>query len=176
MASLGHFFHRGEDLRTKIGLAAGSYELIGGVGEVVRWFEGGEGGKEGVFEGIARHEEGLQGVLLGYLNGRGDVRVLGEREPGRGARVPVVSFVVEGRGSRGVVEKIEERSAYACRWGHFYSKRLVDDVLGIEGRQGEEGEGVGKWEGEGVVRVSMVFYNTGMFLISTRFENSLLVG
>jgi len=32
------------------------------------------------------------------------------------------------------------------RWGHFYSKRLVDEVL--------------KLKGDGVVRVSMVHYNT----------------
>ena len=46
-----------------------------------------------------------------------------------------------------MVEGVEKRSAFGCRWGHFYSKRLVEEVLGL----GEEG----------VVRVSLVHYNTG---------------
>ena len=65
-------------------------------------------------------------------------------------RVPVISFTVRGRGSRGVVEGVEKRSGFGLRWGHFYSKRLVEEVLGVEG-------------GEGVVRVSLVHYNTGEF-------------
>ena len=76
--------------------------------------------------------------------------VFGEREKDRALRVPVVSFRVEGRGSREVVEWVDARSDFGIRWGHFYSKRLVEEVLG----QGEEG----------VVRVSMVHYNTGMLL------------
>ncbi len=67
--------------------------------------------------------------------------------------MPVVSFSVEGWSSRAVVEGVEARSRFACRWGHFYSKRLVDDVLGLGG------------EKEGVVRVSMVHYNTGESLL-----------
>lgn len=45
------------------------------------------------------------------------------------------------------MEGIEKRSNFGCRWGHFYSKRLLEEVLGL----GEEG----------VVRVSLVHYNTG---------------
>ena len=82
--------------------------------------------------------------------------VFGERDKDRALRVPVVSFRVEGRGSREVVEQVDARSDFGIRWGHFYSKRLVEEVLG----QGEEG----------VVRVSMVHYNTGMLLISLRFR------
>lgn len=46
-----------------------------------------------------------------------------------------------------MVEGVESRSNFGVRWGHFYSKRLVDDVLGLEGQNG-------------VVRVSTVHYNT----------------
>lgn len=74
--------------------------------------------------------------------------IYGVREADKALRVPVVSFTVEGRSSRDVVEGIEARSNFGCRWGHFYSKRLVDDLLGLEGK-------------DGVVRVSMVHYNTG---------------
>ena len=82
-----------------------------------------------------------------YLRERGDVTVGGVREGSRKLRVPVISFTVEGRGSREIVEKIEGRSNFGCRWGHFYSKRLVEEVLGLGH--------------EGVVRVSLVHYNTG---------------
>ncbi len=108
------------------------------------------------WEGVAGHEERLQEILLGYLRGRGDVTVWGVREGRRALRVPVISFTVEGRGSREIVEKIEGRSNFGCRWGHFYSKRLVEEVLGL----GEEG----------VVRVSLVHYNTGESFYSLIFR------
>ncbi len=78
--------------------------------------------------------------------------IYGDSSADKEVRVPVVSFSVEGWSSRAVVEGVEARSRFACQWGHFYSKRLVDDVLGLGG------------EKEGVVRVSMVHYNTGKWL------------
>lgn len=75
--------------------------------------------------------------------------IWGIREGRRRERVPVISFTVRGRGSREIVEGVEGKSGFGCRWGHFYSKRLVEEVLGL----GEEG----------VVRVSLVHYNTGEF-------------
>lgn len=74
--------------------------------------------------------------------------VYGEKSADKKLRVPVISFSIEGKSSREVVEAIESRSNFGCRWGHFYSKRMVDDLLGLEGQ-------------DGVVRVSMVHYNTG---------------
>lgn len=73
-----------------------------------------------------------------------------ERSKDKALRVPVISFSIKGRSSKEVVEKVDGMSNFGIRWGHFYSKRLVDEVLGL----GEEG----------VVRVSIVHYNTGMFL------------
>ena len=101
-----------------------------------------------MWEGIAEHEEKIQEILLEYLRKRGDVTIYGVAEADKRLRVPVVSFTVKGRSSKDVVEAIEARSSFGCRWGHFYSKRLVDDLLGLEGC-------------DGVVRVSMVHYNTG---------------
>lgn len=175
LASLGHYFHHGTDLRTKLGLAASSYELVASIPEVVRYLGAEKEAREASFQRMSEHEERLQGCLLEYLNGREDITVYGETKADRALRVPVISFSVNGRGSRSIVEKIEGRSDYACRWGHFYSKRLVDDVLKIDGKQGEEGEGVGKEEGEGVVRVSMVFYNTGMFSSAPESKNNLVL-
>ena len=104
------------------------------------------------WEGVAEHEERLQEILLSYLRGREDVTIWGVKEGSRALRVPVISFTVKGRGGKEIVEKIEGRSNFGCRWGHFYSKRLVEEVLGL----GEEG----------VVRVSLVHYNTGESIYS----------
>jgi selenocysteine lyase/cysteine desulfurase len=48
--------------------------------------------------------------------------------------------------SKAIVAEAEKISNYGFRWGHFYSKRLCDELL--------------KLEPEGVTRVSMVHYNT----------------
>lgn len=61
-------------------------------------------------------------------------------------RVPTISFTVDGVNSRKIVEEAEKISNFGFRWGHFYSKRLCDEVLGLGP--------------EGVTRVSMVHYNT----------------
>jgi selenocysteine lyase/cysteine desulfurase len=53
---------------------------------------------------------------------------------------------VEGVNSKQLVNEAEKISNYGFRWGHFYSKRLCDEVLGLGP--------------EGVARVSMVHYNT----------------
>lgn len=74
--------------------------------------------------------------------------VRGETSADKELRVPVVSFTVNGRSSKDIVDGIESRSNFGCRWGHFYSKRMVDDLLNLGGC-------------DGVVRVSMVHYNTG---------------
>lgn len=41
---------------------------------------------------------------------------------------------------------MEQKTTFGFRYGHFYSKRLMNDILGVEGN--------------GLVRVSMVHYNT----------------
>lgn len=145
--SLGHYFHTpANTLATKLALAGSSYELVSALPSIVSYFGR---DRRAAWAAIAAHEERLQGILLEYLNSReGSVTVYGEKRKEKELRVPVVSFSVRGRSSKGVVEAIEKRSGYACRWGHFYSKRLVDDTLGLGGEKG------------GVVRVSMVHYNT----------------
>lgn len=48
--------------------------------------------------------------------------------------------------SRSIVQEAEKISNYGFRWGHFYSKRLCDEVLGLGPNA--------------VTRVSMVHYNS----------------
>jgi selenocysteine lyase/cysteine desulfurase len=80
------------------------------------------------------------------LNARKDVTIHGSTSANSDERVPTISFTVEGVSSRKIVEDAEKDSNFAFRWGHFYSKRLCDEVLGLGP--------------EGVTRISMVHYNT----------------
>lgn len=139
--SLGHFFKTGFTLEDKLGLAGVSYELVQSIPFVTAYLR-----RQG-WQNMAAHEEVLQDVLLTYLRSKPDVyQILGVPEKDLDKRVPVISFQVKGRGSREVVEQVERKTDVGFRWGHFYSKRLCDDVLGLDD--------------EGVVRVSMCHYNT----------------
>lgn len=141
MASLGHYFKDGTTLEDKLGLAAASYELVQSL-PIVTDYLAGQG-----WPNLVKHEELIQEVLLKYLRSKPEVYVIqGVPECDATKRVPVISFTIKGRNPREVVEKVEGKSEFGFRWGHFYSKRLVDNVLHL----GEEG----------VVRVSLVHYNT----------------
>jgi len=59
--------------------------------------------------------------------------------------VPTIAFVVEGTPSSAVVPKLDE-ARVALRFGHFYAKRAI--------------EAMGLADCDGIVRASMVHYNT----------------
>lgn len=143
LKSLGHYFHP-KDFEHKIGLAAGNYELTASIPSIVSYF--GSDLKQAWYD-ISQHEQTLQATLLDYLNSRADIKVYGERSVDYKLRVPVVSFTVDGWSSEKLVKEVEKRSEFGFREGHMYSKRLVNEVFGLPD--------------EGVVRVSMVHYNTG---------------
>ena len=158
--SLGHYFHTpAESLEIKLGLAASSYELVASIPSILAYF--GPDRKQ-TWEAISLHEEKIQSILLRYLNSKEDVRIHGEKSGSSALRVPVVSFSIKGRSSREVVEKVDKCSEFGIRWGHFYSKRIVDDLLHLKV--------------DGVVRVSMVHYNTGQcrIKVSSCFQPQLI--
>ncbi|KAK0245413.1 hypothetical protein EDD85DRAFT_943839 [Armillaria nabsnona] len=106
------------------------------------------------FATIAEHEQALVESLLAYLThadqqARG-VRVVGEEYPGL-MRVPTISFVVVGERpmkSKDVVKIFDQKGGVGIRYGHFYAYTLVDGLqpmLDID---------------DGVVRISLVHYNT----------------
>jgi selenocysteine lyase/cysteine desulfurase len=97
------------------------------------------------FQYFVEHEETLSAKLLGFLNGKTNVRIIGKRETDRKLRVPTISFVVDNRKSSSITAEVD-RYKIGIRYGHFYAKRLIDD-LGLAPR-------------DGVIRVSMVHYNT----------------
>lgn len=97
------------------------------------------------FDLIAEHEERLSKRLLEFLNSKGNVRVIGKKEWSREIRVPTVSFVIKGKSADLIPVEVEKHKI-AIRSGDFYARRLID-YLGLS----EQG---------GVIRVSMVHYNT----------------
>lgn len=143
LRTLGHFFKSTDSLENLLGLAAANYELTAAIPQVCKYLE------QTPWDTIADHEEKLQGILIDYLNSKPDViKIWGEPVADKQKRVPVVSFTVKGKKSRDVVEAIEARSNFGCRWGSFYSNRLCEEVLGLDAV-------------DAVIRVSLVHYNTG---------------
>ena len=175
--TLGHYFNPSRTVEQKLALAASSYELAAAIPAVVEYLGGHNASSRGDFWRHAKeHEHRLQKLLLDYLNANTDIRILGERSTDPDLRVPTISFVVKGKQSRALVEEVDkavghvkspvatggndgdqglgESRQFGIRWGHFYSKRLCEEVLGLDK------------DGEGVVRVSLVHYNSGKSFLS----------
>ncbi len=97
------------------------------------------------FELMSTHEDVIGDRLLKYLTSKSNVRIIGQSQANRNSRVPTISFVVVGMNSETIPLQIDKHHI-GIRFGDFYAKRLIED-LGLD-KQG------------GVVRVSMVHYNT----------------
>nr|OQO25863.1 hypothetical protein B0A51_07949 [Rachicladosporium sp. CCFEE 5018] len=142
MITLGHFFKSNDSLENLLGLAAANYELTASIPEVCKYLQ------DVPWDQIAVHEEKLQKILIDYLNSKPDVyQIWGQPVADKEKRVPVISFTVKGKSSKDIVDAIEAKSDFACRWGAFYSNRLCEEVMGLD-------------PVDGVVRVSLVHYNT----------------
>ena len=97
------------------------------------------------FSAIAVHEAALAERLLAFLRTRRDVTVIGDAGSNLTRRVPTVSFAPHARRPEEVVRAVDA-CGVGIRHGDFYSRRLIE-ALGLAPRGG-------------VVRVSMVHYNT----------------
>lgn len=94
---------------------------------------------------IADHEEVLTKKLLDYLISKENVKIIGSTSHDKNKRVPTISFTVKDRASDSITP-IVDKSKIGIRYGDFYARRLIDDL--------------GLAEQNGVVRVSLVHYNT----------------
>jgi cysteine desulfurase family protein (TIGR01976 family) len=99
---------------------------------------------ERAFEIMAACEQPLQAKLLDYLRSRSDVRILGPQDDCPD-RVGTISFVHSEKSSREITDVVD-RSGIAIRNGHMYAYRLCE-ALGLD-------------PDDGVVRISLVHYNT----------------
>jgi cysteine desulfurase family protein (TIGR01976 family) len=98
-----------------------------------------------IFELISRHEERISKPLITYLIEHPDIKIIGRNTADREKRVPTISFVHRTLKSNEIVEKIDDYRI-GIRFGDFYAKKLIEDA--------------GLKEKNGVVRVSLVHYNT----------------
>lgn len=148
LPNLNHSFYRREDVPGKLEPGAYPYELLYGAGAVPAYFDAlGRrlgGGAETAYAAIRDHERRLTALLLDYLDSRPGATVCGEARA-TAARLPTVSFEVAGRASS-TIPPVCDAAGIGIRWGHFYAPRLV--------------EALGLTERDGVVRVSLVHYNT----------------
>ncbi|KAH8927495.1 PLP-dependent transferase [Atractiella rhizophila] len=96
------------------------------------------------FERIADHEQSLMDVILGFLSSTEGITVIGNPSADKHARVPTISFIVQGQRSEEIVQKIHDSGEIGCRNGHAYAHRLL---TGLD-------------PDDGVVRISLVHYNT----------------
>lgn len=149
--SPNHFFVGEDELPRKFEPGGVNYELVASLEGITDYLgsisaEGGTAGTlEAAFEQIAAHEETLVAPLLEFLNDHPAVAIVGDPSPDSRRRVPTVSFTVPDRAASEIPPLLDERGI-AVRFGHFYAYRLIRDL--------------GLLERDGVVRVSLVHYNT----------------
>jgi len=98
-----------------------------------------------VFELIADHEEKIAASFAQFLEDKKEIRLIGLHNVEKKLRVPIFSFTVAGRQSSEIPSAVLPNKI-AVRSGDFYAARCIRDL----GFQKEKG----------VVRVSMVHYNS----------------
>lgn len=158
MPGLNHYFIGQADIPYKFQLGNVNFELSYGMlglcdylSELAQLHYGNETAPDlrsqmvQAFDLMSVHEEKLSDRLLNYLNSKPSVRVIGQSQANREARVPTISFVVDGIHSSTIPLKVDPHYI-GIRYGDFYAKRLIE-YLGLASQGG-------------IVRVSMVHYNT----------------
>lgn len=148
---LYHYFYGKDNVPMKLEPGNTNYELAWGAAGLVDYVDtlgGGTGDRAAIaraFDDVAAHEALLCERLLGYLRTRNDVRIVGLRTGDAASRVPTIAFKVDGREAGDIVRETD-KDGLGIRFGDFHSRRLIEHL--------------GLAERGGVVRVSMVHYNT----------------
>ncbi|KAI8978355.1 PLP-dependent transferase [Trametes punicea] len=154
LSSLAHHFLKVDTKPYKLQPGGPGYELVYGCTGVPPYLRSltPQGTFEAAWGAIAQHEQTLLEPLLAYLRSKRHrgVQIVGEESAGLG-RVPTVSFVVVGERairSPDIVKAFDAKGNVGIRYGHFYAYTLVDKLdpkIDVE---------------DGVVRISLVHYNT----------------
>ncbi len=103
-----------------------------------------EKGKK-IFKLIYSYEEQLMEKLLSFLKSKNNVKLIGKSTHLRNERMPTVSFTVKNKSSLSIAQDAG-KNGIGIRNGDFYAWRCL--------------KGLGINTNDGVVRVSMVHYNT----------------
>jgi cysteine desulfurase family protein (TIGR01976 family) len=141
--SLNHFFLGPEEGSYRFLPGNVNHELVSALPGLHEYVETVGGDLDGFFAGVAAQEEALSTKLLAFLRGKGEVAILGQ--PTAEGRVPTIAFTSSRQPSTAIVAATDA-AGVAIRNGHMYARRAMD-AFGID-------------PAEGVVRVSMVHYNT----------------
>lgn len=157
LVSQGHYFNR-DNPRKRLnptGPQHAEIAALAGIGEYYdalyahhfsQWNEEPFRRATRVFELIAEHETRLANMLLETLRSIPGVRIIGQGEATADRRAPTISFVTDRMSSGELAERLADRKI-AARSGDFYARRCIE-ALGLPRPD------------EGIVRVSMVHYNT----------------
>ena len=116
---------------------------LGGIGDYIG--ELGRTVNADPFDAIAQHEEALAERLLAFLRAKSNVRILGKTSADRAERVPTIAFSIAGTRASAIPPHADA-AKIGIRFGDFYARRLVTQL--------------GLLASDGVVRVSLVHYNT----------------
>jgi len=99
-----------------------------------------------IFDLFSEHETLLANQLLNALQELPGVRIIGQPRAAVGRRAATIAFVPPEKKPSVIVKRLAE-NFIAVRNGHFYARRCVE-ALGLKDPE------------EGVIRVSLVHYNT----------------
>ena len=94
---------------------------------------------------IASHEEYIANIFLDYISTRNDIKVLGKKRISNRNRAPTISLITKNKTSKEFSNHLVSKKI-ATRNDNFYAWRCLES-LGIE-------------TNDGVVRISMLHYNT----------------
>jgi len=151
-----HFFHEG-NIPEKLHPGGLSYESTASIAGIVDYLECVYGHHFGAKDNDLRtrlhkvyglfqaQESSLMAPVIDYIAGREDIRLIGRASSDSSKRAATFSVTVEGRNPADVAAQLWERGI-CVGYGHFYGYRCVE-ALGIDPAQG-------------VLRFSMVHYNT----------------
>jgi selenocysteine lyase/cysteine desulfurase len=157
LTNINHYFIANDDIPYKLQPGSANFELSWGAAGILEYCEmlatrfndapaaTDHGRVHQSFEAIADHEAQLAQRFLHFLTSQPKVRIIGNKSAEQSQRVPTISFAVEGKHASEIVKAIDPHKI-GIRWGDFYARKLIES-LGLA-NQG------------GVVRVSMVHYNT----------------
>jgi len=156
LPGINHFFIGEDDIPYKLQPGNVNYELSYSLLGVIDYLEtvydhhwdeetGFKEKMKAVFDLFAEQEEKLATLLLEFLKTKKNIKIIGESASSKNVRVPTVSFIVDGVNSNKIPVKVDKHKI-AIRYGDFYARRLI--------------ESLGLLERDGVIRVSMVHYNT----------------
>ncbi len=157
LPNANHTFVAADDLPYKFQLGGPNYELTYSLTGIVEYLQD-IAQQHGLvpetplreqwqyaYDLFTAHEARLAARLLEFLNQQPHVRIVGERSADPQKRVSTIAFVVDGKDSAAVAAPIAQKNM-GIKTGDFYAKEII--------------ERLGLVEQGGVIRVSMVHYNS----------------